>query len=294
MTSFELHLPSKYSAAFENRDDSTNVPLPLPQNLLERLSTFTLRCDWDGTRWLEAALGHCVNVETLTVDFIREFWWEYRSERLLNSGLLLPKLRTLRLQNVVADTIDVLQVLKAPQLVELDIDFDTDEQHYDWELSKPLLSFIERSKCDTTLRLFHLRYACIRTQDLSATLCGLPFLTHLTLEGISTETSFIEASVQREHGLGPLLPNLETLDFLQLQPDFVPYPLLKFLKARREYHLENGKPVFTNPQDTLKQLTVTYQKTTKKNQELDKSEVVEVLRKWGGVFVNIGPILYVD
>ncbi|KAJ2934715.1 hypothetical protein H1R20_g2367, partial [Candolleomyces eurysporus] len=294
MTSFELRLPSKYSAAFEDRDDSTFAPLPLPQNLLERLSTFTLRCDWDGTRWLETALGHCINVETLTVDFLGEFWWYHRTEPLLDSGLVLPKLRTLRLQNVVADTVDVLRVLKAPQLVELDIDFNTDDQHYDWELSKPVLSFIERSKCYTTLRLFHLRYACIRTQDLSATLRGFPFLTHLTLEGILMETSFIEAYVQREHGLRPHLPNLGTLDLLQLRPDFFPLPLLKFLKAHRPYHLENGKPVFTNPQHTFKQLTVTYQTTTKKNQELDRSEVVNVLKKWGGVFVNIGPILYVD
>ncbi|RXW23670.1 hypothetical protein EST38_g2186 [Candolleomyces aberdarensis] len=317
ITSFELRLPSKWSNAFEDGEDSSTAPLPLPQNLLERLSSFTLRCNWDGTQWLEAALGHCVNVETLTMDFMGSYWsydeYHPHTERLLSSGLLLPKVRTLRLKNVFAASIDILSALKAPQLVELDIDFDCDiEDNY--EFSQPLLSFVKRSECDTTFRSFHLRHTPIRTEELSATLRGLPFLTHLTLEDVTTDTTagLIDAFEALEDGPQRYLPNLEALNLLQLQPDFYFRTLLNFLESHRPYRMENGKPVFTNPHNTFKQLTVTYQTTTKTNQELGRSEVqsaklvwfnqqsgrypevVEVLRKWGGVSVNIGPILYAD
>jgi hypothetical protein len=58
--------------------------------------------------------------------------------------------------------------------------------------------------------------------------------------------------------------------------------------------MENGQPLFSNPQDSFRRLKVAYQSTTKEKQELDGSDVVEVLRKWGGVSFDIGPILYVD
>ncbi|KAJ2935608.1 hypothetical protein H1R20_g1487, partial [Candolleomyces eurysporus] len=233
------------------------------------------------------------------MDFEGSYWLYHENhphtERLLSSGLLLPKVRTLRLKNVFPPSIDVLCALKAPQLVELDIDFDFDDD-LDWEFSQPVLSFVKRSKCDTTLRLFHLRYAFMKTKELSATLRGLPFLTHLTLESVTTDTtaSLLDAFEALEDGPQPYLPNLEALDLLRLQPDLYFFPLLDFLKSHRPYRMENGQPVFTNPQDTFKQLTVTYQTMPKKNQELEGSEAVKVLRKWGGVSVSIGPILYED
>jgi hypothetical protein len=58
--------------------------------------------------------------------------------------------------------------------------------------------------------------------------------------------------------------------------------------------MENGVPVFTNPQDTLKRVKITYQKVQKEKELLDNFEAVKFLRKWGGVSFDIGPILYVD
>jgi intergrase/recombinase len=58
--------------------------------------------------------------------------------------------------------------------------------------------------------------------------------------------------------------------------------------------MENGEPVFTKPQDTLKRVKVTYHKVQKEKQQLDTSKIVKILRKWGGVSFDIGPILYVD
>ncbi|KAJ2935613.1 hypothetical protein H1R20_g1489, partial [Candolleomyces eurysporus] len=144
------------------------------------------------------------------------------TEHLPNSRLLLPKVRTLRLQNVSPYTIDIIRVLKTPQLAELNIDLDEDED-YDWKLSEPVLSFIKRSQCDTTLRLFHLRCARISAEELLATFRGLPFLVHLTLQSVPAETIFEVLEVfAMEEGLQPDLPNLETLELLQLQPDVFP------------------------------------------------------------------------
>jgi hypothetical protein len=94
IASFKLHLPNKWFDAFEHGEDSDGAPLPLPQSLLERLTSFTLFCDWDGTQWLEDAPGQCVNLETLNMDFMGAFWLcnrdQHDTERLLASGLLLP------------------------------------------------------------------------------------------------------------------------------------------------------------------------------------------------------------
>jgi hypothetical protein len=301
ITSFELHLPDKWSDAFEHGEDSASAPLPLPQDLLERLTSFTLFCNWDGTQWLEDALGQCVNLETLTMDFMGTFWWCNRdqpgTERLLASGLLLPKVRTLRLKNVYAASIDILDALKAPQLVELDIDFQPEYNDVDWVLFEVVPSFVKRSECEATLRFLHLRYAFMKAEDLATAVSHLPFLTHLTLHGIvwGPQDSYLDA-FQLLREMPPLekLPNLETLALLELQPDFDLYSLTEFLKSRRPYSMENGEPVFTEPQDTLKRVKITYQKVQKEKQQLDSFEVVKILRKWGGVSFDIGPILYVD
>ncbi|RXW15819.1 hypothetical protein EST38_g10032 [Candolleomyces aberdarensis] len=297
ITSFELHLPGKWSNAFEAEEDSESASLPLPKNLLERLSSLTLFCNWDGTEWLDAALGHCINVETLTMDFMGAFWSYDRDEPhtawLLSSGLLLPKVRTLRLQNVCPPSIDILGVLKAPQLVELDIGFKPGNDDVDWAFSQVVLSFVERSRCEATLRLLYLRYAFMRAEELVTTLSHLPFLTHLTLEDTVMDPKTSPANLLRM--LTFQLPNLEALELLELQPDYSVYPLLDFLESRRPYnHLENGEPVFTAPQATFKRLKVTYRMTQKRTQCLGTSGVVAVLRRWGGVSFDIGPILYVD
>jgi hypothetical protein len=267
---------------------------------LERLTSFTLFCNWDGTQWLEDALGQCVNLETLTLNFMDARWGCNRdqpdTERLLASGLLLPKVHTLRLQNVYPVSIDILDALKAPQLVELDINFQSDDDHVDWVFSYFVLSFLERSECEATLCSLHLRHAFIKAEELAATLSHLPFLTHLTLEDIVGNPQVRYCDTWHLLKKPPLekLPNLETLELLDLQPNFSPYSLSEFLKSRRPYSMENGVPVFTKPQDTLKRLKITYKKVQKEKPPLDNSEVVKVLRKWGGVSFDLGPILYVD
>jgi hypothetical protein len=217
--------------------------------------------------------------------------------RLLASGLLLPRVRTLRLQNVYPASIDILDALKAPQLVELDIDFQPDDDDMDWTFSEVVLSFVKRSECEATLRLLHLRCAWMKAEELAATLSHLPLLMHLTLQDIIGDPRDRYLDTFRlllEKPPLQKLPNLETLELLELQPDFNLYYLTEFLKSRRPYSMGNGEPVFTKPQDTLKRVKITYHKVQKEKQQLNTSKIVKILRKWGGVCFDIGPILYVD
>ncbi|KAJ2914140.1 hypothetical protein MD484_g6260, partial [Candolleomyces efflorescens] len=289
ITSLELRLPSIWDAHIPN-----NMPLALPQSIMERLSSFTVFCDWDGTQWLQTVLSHCDNLETLTINFMAASWAYPPNDP--GSGILLPKVRTLRLQHLWMSSTDILRSLKAPKLVELDVEFaDDPDLEGKWVNSQFLLSLINRSKCDATLRTLHLRYARIRSEELANALGSVPLLTHLSLEGIIMEpgASFVDAfgtSLSRRR----VLPKLETLELLRLPPDPYKHRLLDFLIQCRPYRMQNDQPVFSNPQDSFKRLKVVYKPIKKEKQELDGSKVVEVLRKWGGVSFDIGPILYVD
>ncbi|KAJ2914142.1 hypothetical protein MD484_g6262, partial [Candolleomyces efflorescens] len=298
ITSFELYLPSKWSNAFFVESDSDRAPLPLPQTLLEQLSSFTLGCDWEGTRWLDATLTHCVNVETLTLDFMGLSCDYSEAERTLSPKILLPKVQTLRLQNIYKPLAIPLFLLEAPGLVEFDIHFEPDEDSEEvyWIESEPFFSFITRSNCEATFRKLNLRNAHITTSELGEFLLNIPSLTHLSLDNVVVETgaSSIEALIETEDDAEPPLPDLETLELLNLQPDFPSNQLLDFLESRIPYQIENGQPVFTNAQDPFKQLNVTYRATKEGPQVLDKSKVVEMIKKRGGVHLSFGPTFHVE
>lgn len=204
----------------------------------------------------------------------------------------------MRLQKVYPPSIDVLGVLITPQLVELDVEFDHGHDlHEEWEFSDTILSFVERSKCHSTLRLLRIRNGCgcMKGEELAEVLCGLPFLTHLTLDSLSMESGadLDTFGMLRPYGKIPL-PNLEALELINLDPQFPAYNLLLFLSSRRLFEMDNGGLVFTNPQDAFKRLKVTYKTIAVQEETLGPSQTVELLRKWGGVFVHIGPVVYDD
>ena len=92
----------------------------------------------------------------------------------------------------------------------------------------------------------------------------------------------------------PSLPHLEVLELLNLNSNFSYYPLIGFLRSRRPFVMANGKPSFKGPPDTLEKLKVTFKPTEKRSQFLDNTDVVQVLKRWCGVSVHVGPITYVD
>jgi hypothetical protein len=176
----------------------------------------------------------------------------------------------------------------------LDIDYESNEYDEDWAFSQAVLSLITRSGCVATLRLLHLRYSFLKPEELVATLGHLPFLTHLTLEDADSRNNSASTFLLLARSSQIQLLHLETLELLELRPDFAFYPLLEFLKSRRPYRMEDGEPVFTRPQGVFKQLRVAYQRTKKAKERFGESQVVQVLRKSGGISIDIGPILYID
>jgi hypothetical protein len=305
VTSFELELPSRYDA-FGSEADSAMTPLHIPPSFLVQLSSLSLRCDWQGLQWLECVLPLCTNVQTLKFDFLGLESWEHdtssdetRVQQRLRSGFLLPQVRTLYLQNLVADShpMDILSLILTPQLVDLDIGFHrNDPEDSDWKLAEHILAFVKRSNCGASLRCFRLRHVQLKAGELAHTLRALPLLTHLTLEDI--------VMIEMENGdpfyllktdAQPSLSRLETLELLHFRPNLCHNFLQSFLQSRRPHRwgLEKQKPSSEVPEDTLKRLIVTFQTIPKEKQPLKGDPVLRALRECG-VLVHIGPISYID
>ncbi|RXW23645.1 hypothetical protein EST38_g2205 [Candolleomyces aberdarensis] len=300
ITSFELRLPEKYSA-FSHESESAAIPLNIPPRFLEQLTSFSLSSDWEGLKWLECTLPFCTNVENLSIDFDYS-WWQYEGSRndvqqRLGSGFLLPKVRTLSLQNVFSPSLDILSFLKTPHLVDLDISAGDNGEDMDCELTDLVLQFIKRSNCEASFRCFRLRNTRLDAEQLADTLRGLPFLTHLTLEDVAVvESNYRDVFGLLKEDVQPSLQHLEVLELLNLDHKFSKFSLVKFLESRRPFTMENGKPSFEGPPDTLKRLKVTFEPAvnSKRRQHIDTDDVIQVLKKWCGVSVHIGPITYVD
>ncbi|KAJ2928085.1 hypothetical protein H1R20_g9007, partial [Candolleomyces eurysporus] len=299
VTSFELRLPDIYSA-FPHESASATTPLNIPPKFLEQLTSFSLFTNWEGMKWLECTLPFCTNVEELSLNF-GCYYWIYNSDennvqQHLRSGILLPKVRTLGLRNIPAASLDILSFLKTPHLIDLDIDVGDVGDDIDCELIDFVLEFIKRSNCEASLRCFRLRNVELDAEQLADALRGLPFLTHLTLEAVVViELNHSDTFELLQKDAPPSLPHLEVLELLSLNPRFSEHSLLHLLKSRRPFIMgDDGKPSFKGPPDTLKKLTITFRPTEKRRQCIDTNEVIQVLEKWCGLSVHVGPITHVD
>jgi hypothetical protein len=162
VTEFQLSLP-EFNEAWSWQADlaSENASLHLTQDLLGRLNSFLLSCDWRGTRLL-SHLPFCSKVETLTLDFKH---WAMRCcqtdeflRGISDTGILLPKVRTLRLQNILSKGISILQFLDTPSLEHLDIDFTDEDEFLTYHFSQRVEAFIKnKSRCEATFRSLSLR-----------------------------------------------------------------------------------------------------------------------------------------
>ncbi|KAJ2912428.1 hypothetical protein MD484_g7989, partial [Candolleomyces efflorescens] len=267
---------------------------PFPQATFQRLTSLTLLCEWGKPSWLANALKPCINLQSLTLDFDGSSWDNQES-----AEILIPNVRVLRLRNVFAYSMDILNSLKAPQLIELDVSFDR-EPSYDlaWPLAHPVLGFVKRSECDKTFRSFRLRDVDMYAEELLDTLQGLPFLTHVALEQVGATSkkdyrvSMFDLLVQPLSGYDSegFLPALESLELLKIPStsyDFG-WEVSQYVRSRRPYRLAGKKPIFEGPCDTLKNLTVTYQVAKTYPPNLD-SQILKTFKKWCGLKVNIGP-----
>ncbi|RXW23640.1 hypothetical protein EST38_g2200 [Candolleomyces aberdarensis] len=297
ITSFKLQLASK-GLAFPDESDSATTPLNIPRRFLEQLTSFSLSSDWEGLKWLECTLPFCTNVEELSIDFNFDHWSHDRSEngvqQRFRSGFLLPKVRTLSLQSVSSPSLDILSFLKTPQLVGLEI--GANSANMDCEFAELVLEFIKRSNCEASMRRLRLCMVQLDAEQLANTLRDLPFVTHLTLDGVvlPLENRYGNTFDILSTHIPPILPQLEVLELLNLDFRFSGSWLLEFLKSRRPFTMENGTPSFQGPPDNLKKLTVAFRPTVQWGQNIDTIDIIRVLKKWCGVSAHVGPKTYVS
>ncbi|KAF6745946.1 hypothetical protein DFP72DRAFT_639453 [Ephemerocybe angulata] len=163
ITSFELCLPPM-RATFADEEERSRAALNVPAQVLERLTTFTIRSDWYGTKVLPM-LKHCTNLETLTFDF------KFKSPLLFEGShplILLPRLRTLRIRHTT--DIDLLRYLQAPALLHLDLVLCDGELKF----ADTLIEFLDVSNARPalqSLRIYNLRIP----SDASASPTSPPF-----------------------------------------------------------------------------------------------------------------------
>ncbi|KAJ2936453.1 hypothetical protein H1R20_g638, partial [Candolleomyces eurysporus] len=307
VTSLQLCLPNHDEAFGYSNPES--APLHLPPHLLMNLTAFSIGCDWEGGLQLATALGHCINVETLTIDFRDSITWWYDAdepsiERFRADGLLLPKVRTLSLERATPASIAILELLKTPALETLNVHvsmfYEEMEVAEEYSLAADLHAFIkDRSQCEATFRSLRLECLEIQGEELKSLLQGLPTITHLVLDYVNVKPSsfndvLAQLAVKRDR---KFLPNLESLKIFGLPPQWAgdDTSLICFLDERRSHDFMNIRDgcIFQDPPDSLKELVLTFRRTSRlRDHALHNNPSVKLFRKHCGVLFNIGPLLY--
>ncbi|KAF5334333.1 hypothetical protein D9611_014176 [Ephemerocybe angulata] len=271
--SLEVHLPTD-EARFDMDFDASHLELNISPALIERLTTFAICCPWPGAHLLKL-LQHCHSVETLTIEN------QPLIVRYLASPLILPKLRTLRIRN--SRDVDLLRLLKAPQLVNLDIEniemlpLDPVKEE---KLVVPLTTFLEQSGCAQGFRSFRLGRCIIDAEQLFTILSYLPSsLATLTLDSLDVDMRrlwklFKDLDASRD-GNDLCFYNLEMLE------------ILNFPSAGR--HLDAVVDYIKSRGSSLKfKLVASYK--MREQRVLKEKDIRDSLRRAGsGVDANVVP-----
>jgi hypothetical protein len=206
------------------------------------------------------ALQMCHNLEDLTLDF-QNWRLPYRNapslERVSRDGLLLPKLRALRIRNALYQFVDIIQFFKTPALAELDISLANEDLEF-IHLREPPKNFptiirtlLDRSRCDKSLRKFRLDSVNVTSDDhqLGKILANFPYLTHLILDNVYFDPLDFNEGHHDERTT--LIPCLEVLELLHLVPHFPLDDLQHFVQSKRKSGSRSG---------TLRKLVATLRK----------------------------------
>jgi hypothetical protein len=253
LTSFELHLPNHPVAQYD-RDYPTNLTsFQIPPGLLNSLTSFSFRCNWEASPIILTTMQHCTNVITLTLNLEDGLLQCDDSDPFIRSlsrnGLLLPKLQTLYLrQSQPSEAAKLFKYLKAPNIHDIDVSFEGDEtdlelQQYhngtfvkvddedpyfdcprvsdgdaeilevDESFGQALGVFMGRS--GSSLRSLRLHYASITRAALSTMLAPLGPLTHLVLDEFDLDDDCF-----KDIRVSSVLPNLRVLELLNLPTEY--------------------------------------------------------------------------
>ncbi|KAF6748518.1 hypothetical protein DFP72DRAFT_1174169 [Ephemerocybe angulata] len=174
--SLAFHLPLD-QAVDDVGFDVSRLKLNIPRSLIQHLTNLVIYCPWPGPHLLKL-LQYCSNLKTLTIEMRHLEWslWDLENrplvQRYLASPLVLPNLLTLRIRE--SRNVDLIQVLKAPQLVSLDIEMFPGNRVKDEELPVPVAAFLEQSGCAQSFRSFRLGKCIIDAEQLFTILSDLP------------------------------------------------------------------------------------------------------------------------
>ncbi|RXW17806.1 hypothetical protein EST38_g8044, partial [Candolleomyces aberdarensis] len=302
ITSLELSLPAHNDAFGSSYTQS--APLHLPPQLLRKLTSFSICCDWNGGLQFMTALPHCVNVENLTIDLNDNVGWWYNYDpfiqRFRTGGLLLPKLRTLSLKRASPASDGIIELLKTPSLEALNIHFSASYDHLeDYDFAPVLHKFLNnRSQCAATFRSLRLECLGLTGIDFQTLLLGLPTITHLVLDQVDIWFSDHEVLFHLTAKDQKILPNLESLKIMGLTPEWAEDStrLAEFLSARRNYiyaNVEKDSVIFVEPPDSLKELVLNFRRTKRfESHDLDNDTLVKSFRQDCRVLFNIGALLF--
>ncbi|KAJ2913828.1 hypothetical protein MD484_g6585, partial [Candolleomyces efflorescens] len=309
LTSLKLYIPC---------DNLDTTSLDIPTHISSRLTSFELVSAWGEDFMLDLMYLDWANLEKLTL-FVWTFILDDLDEYV---PPVLPKVRSLRLRGFNPSTSEFFQILTAPQLADLDIDFEV-YQSFGKHTVADILSFVGRSNCKANLRSLTIRHVNIQGVKLIKLLTNLPSLTRLTLTHVrSSEDAigFFVALLKPGEMLNerkPFLPRLESLELIDF-PLGVFLGLFDHIKSGGLRLTKNGQVAQGSP---LRNLVVRYTTDRGKGEDedngedededgtegkednsdaseqgrcvpegpLEGSEMVKELRERYGVFVDVAP-----
>ncbi|KAF5335096.1 hypothetical protein D9611_010966 [Ephemerocybe angulata] len=261
ITAFDLRLPplprrhsprnAHPGVDWDEVKSDTRLALHIPETLLSRLTLLTLHCNWNGARIL-SILKSCKSLQSLELDFASTtqiFGNPQEIQNLADNNIVLPHLRILRLRHTKPDTLDLFHLLLTPSLIELDLDFERDDNWLipssrSWHelLSGPLLGLIERSKCRVHVKRLRLKTLHDVEEDvLQRILLGLPALTHLTTDDVDLYPSLLCKLAFAEP---PALARLQRLEMYRFKSNAL-VGLVKYLGLRKRRKELEGIPFTT-------------------------------------------------
>lgn len=213
INSLTLSLPC-VDAAFFQASQSRFGTLDIPQALLDRLTFFKFRCNWDGNHILDI-LRHCPNLETLVFDTRYRNWRPRGLPMVGMERILLPKLRRLRLDH--DGMFNLLNCVSAPGLETLELRGDGGPNGgslgYQLEYTNLPESPFRNVR---TLHLYDREFT--EPFELIHIFWSLPALTHVKLDRIVVDWEHAWSDMFAENG-GPLLVHLEVLEVLQIKQE---------------------------------------------------------------------------
>ncbi|KAF6747784.1 hypothetical protein DFP72DRAFT_1074874 [Ephemerocybe angulata] len=272
-----------------------------PPKILQQLTCLSLRSHYNLAK-IAPLLKECSNLEDLSLFYCSKYHYA-RPRSTDNETIALPKVRVLRLKNIVKDTMNILGVLQLKVLshFELSCGKASSRTENPEVLDDPTLlkTFIQSHA--NTLRYLRIHNLTIDGPVLQAILpASLGVLEHLVLDRVGFKVDvfqhWMDTPPTEEEG-GKWFPNLKTLELHDLDTDYDMGTLFSFLRARRPYRVESGQDgqnevIFLGPPDSIQRLVVTFRlPSLKRGERQAHSEEVEkavrILER-GGVVVELG------